>query len=435
MKTAWKLCLALALMVAALLVVSIPVFAAETHTISGEYSVEGGSTAGVRFKLYHVGGFSRDEAGKPVLVLDQAIKSNVPADITIDLSIQKDDYETEDLWKQAWLDQAALVAKYMPDSIAQVGEDAVTDADGKFSFPASVENGLYLVLSKSDPIISYTTDDKGFSWTPQPMLVLVLDGDVKITIKPISEPLVKNVTVYKTWEDTGHETLRPDSIQVQLTYNGEDEGDPVTLQKDDSGVLKYEWKNLEKVRGVYDVREIMSDEMMANYTVSYTSNEEGVTKTINITNKYDRYKLVLLKKMPAFIANGDQATTTFVFEVKGYESADSESPIYTNRVGVQVQPGETQKEINVPGIPRSVKHITVKEIYAGGYKPDSTEAKPASFTASDKEGGIYSVEFANDFDVPYYSGGVINRFTRKFGEDNKPVYEWEAIGSVFKSED
>lgn len=430
MKTVWKLCLALALMVAALFVVSVPAFAAGTHTVSGEYSLEGGNTKDTSFKLYRVGGFGRDADGKAILVLDESIVSEVP----IDINIKKEGMD-EDKWKEAWLKSAALVAKYLPSGTQPVANATITGDDGKFAFSPAVENGLYLVTSDSDPIITDGPDDTALAWTPLPMLVLVLNDDVEITIKPTSEALVKNVTVYKTWEDEGHETLRPDSIQVQLTYNGKNEGDPVTLQKDDSGVLKYEWKNLTKVKGVYDVTEIMSDEMMENYTVSYSSNEEGITKTINITNKYDRYKVVLLKKMPDFIANGDQATTTFVFEVKGYESAESQSPIYSTRVGLQVEPGETQKEITVPAIPRSVKHITVKELYSGGYTPNPSDAQVADFTVTDDEGGVYSATFTNTFNTPFYSGGVINQFTRKLGEDNKPTYKWTAIGSVFKSED
>ena len=57
MKTAWKLCLALALMVAALFVVSVPAFAAGTHTVSEEYTLDDESTQGAKFKLYKVGGF------------------------------------------------------------------------------------------------------------------------------------------------------------------------------------------------------------------------------------------------------------------------------------------------------------------------------------------------------------------------------------------
>ena len=141
--------------------------------------------------------------------------------------------------------------------------------------------------------------------------------------------------------------------------------------------------------------------------------------------------------MPAFIANGDQATTTFVFEVKGYDvEAEGEgNVVYSTRVGLQVNSGDVEKEIEVPDIPRTVKRITVKEIYSGGYTPDSTEAKTATVVTSDEEGREYSVEFTNSFNIPYYSGGVINRFTRSFGENNKPVYDWESIGSVFKSED
>lgn len=432
MKTAWKLCLALALMVASLLVVRVPAFAAGTHTVSGTYKLDDeGSTKDTSFKLYHVGRFGRTDDGKAILVLDEAISDRVPTDITIDLGIEKGD-ETDEEWQEAWLEQAALVAKYLPNDTEPVATAAIAGNDGKFTFTPAVEDGLYLVCSDSDPVITYDAEDKGLAWTPQPMLVMVLNDDVDITIKPVSEPLVKNVTVYKTWEDEGHENLRPDSIQVQLTYNDEAEGQPVSLVEED-GVLKYEWTNLEKVKGVYDVVEIMSDDMMANYTVSYSSNESGNTKTINITNKYDRYNLSLLKKMKAFIANGDQATTTFVFEVEGYDAAEGGKVVYTTRVGVQVKDGDTEKEITVPDIPRTVKRITVREIYAGGYEPDSTEAKQAAFTVSEDEGGVYSVEFTNDFDTPVYSGGVINKF--KFDADKEPNYTWKALGSVFSSED
>ena len=50
--------------------------------------------------------------------------------------------------------------------------------------------------------------------------------------------------------------------------------------------------------------------------------------------------------------------------------------------------------------------------------------------------GVTTTTFTNTFNTPFYSGGVINRFTRIFDENNKPTYEWtKPEGSVFKSED
>lgn len=437
MKTVWKLCLALALMVAALFVVSVPAFAAETHTISGEYSLEGGSTKDTSFKLYRVGGFGRDADGKAILVLDKAITDNVPTDITIDVNIEKGDQSDEE-WQNAWLTSAKQVSTYLPEDVSAVAEATVTGNDGKFTFTPTVENGLYLVRCESDPIITYTDDDKGLAWTPQPMLVMVLNGDVKIVTKPISEPLVKELTVIKAWDDEGHEALRPKTIKVQLLCNNQPEGEPVTLEEKD-GVLQYTWDNLERVQAVYSVREVLTDDIMANYSVIENPKiPDKDTKIITLTNKYDRYSLKLLKKMPAFIANGDQATTTFVFEVKGYddETAGQGKEVYSTRVGLQVEQGETEKPIEVPDIPRTVKRITVKEIYFGGYTPNPSDAQTATVTVTEDEGRVYSATFTNTFNVPFYSGGVINQFTRKLGENNKPTYEWtKPEGSVFKSED
>ena len=174
------------------------------------------------------------------------------------------------------------------------------------------------------------------------------------------------------------------------------------------------------------------DLIIRSYSVLEDEKEPvGDTQITIITNTYDVRSLKLLKKMKSFINNGDKVTTTFVFEVKGNDEAGNE--VYHTRVGLQVNPKEFEKEIEIPDIPRTVASLSVKEVYAGGYTPEPADWQDAEPDPDDAK--TYRVTFTNTFNTPYYSGGVINRFNRKLGEDNKPTYEWKAIGSVFQSKD
>ena len=459
MKTAWKLCLALALMVAALFVVSVPAFAAENHTVSGTISnldvdkesqtlpeVDVPSFDGKEFRLYKVGTFGRNDEGKSYIVSKYDI-----ADLDLDITQGED--ETDAAYTIRWLVEAQKIANHIRASAADPDVDTIkpdyttTISGNAFSFTGTEQNpldiGVYLLIG--DDLVVKGDDGKKVVWSPCPMLIQVLNDDVTgIGIKTIHTPYnVKEFSILKSWDDAGHEALRPDTISIKVYYRDAEDGTDklykeVQLKKSEN--YTYSEKNIDSVKASYFF--IDEDLESENYRMvelkQDTFNDEERSQSITFTNKYDRYRLKLLKKMPAFIANGDQATTTFVFEVKGYdEEAEGQGKeVYSTRVGLQVEQGETEKPIEVPDIPRTVKRITVKEIYFGGYTPNPSDAQTATVTVTEDEGREYSVTFTNTFNTPFYSGGVINRFTRIFDENNKPTYEWtKPEGSVFKSED
>ena len=87
MKTVWKLCLALALMVAAIFAVGISSFASDgPYTVNGNYKEkvsEELNVNGITFQLFEVGHFNG-----PKLELN----FDLPEGVEVNLDISKDDY-------------------------------------------------------------------------------------------------------------------------------------------------------------------------------------------------------------------------------------------------------------------------------------------------------------------------------------------------------
>ncbi|MBQ6043111.1 MAG: Cna B-type domain-containing protein, partial [Clostridia bacterium] len=105
------------------------------------------------------------------------------------------------------------------------------------------------------------------------------------------------VVVIKVWDDTNdQDDLRPESIFVQLTADGEAYGEPVELSDDNDWT--YTWEGLDKNSGgeaiVYEVDEV---EIPEGYEKEVTHSEEGDVITYTITNSHttDKTKVVVLK--------------------------------------------------------------------------------------------------------------------------------------------
>ena len=408
--TTCKVWLAAALFLIGMIAAPLPSYADGAFSVSGSYKEnlpEAMDPSGVTFELFKVGGFDG-----PNLKLD--------FDAPVDLSISKDAYEDSDegtaKWQEAWLEQAKIVAQYLPEGSEPAGT-AATDANGDFAFAAPVENGLYLLISNDDPKIVDEGDQK-FAWSPQPMLVMVLNDSVSLTIKPISEPIVKKHTVVKTWTDEGHGDVRPESIDVEIYYNFKagEENEPVeTVTLDADNNWSYSWES-DKVNAEWTVKEVMTDDIEKNYSVTIVDNAdaEADAATHNITNTYARYSLKLLKKMPTFLDVGEQVTPSMSFEVRGFDEAGEQ--VYYTLAGMSFTKAEAEKEIELKDIPRTVKSITVKELYAGGaYEVQGDNPKTAEFKEDEKGGGTYSVEFENKYSVPNYSGGAVNQYKKEDG--------------------
>ena len=93
---------------------------------------------------------------------------------------------------------------------------------------------------------------------------------------------VINIKVQKYWHREDSESVRPDSIKVQLKKNGKKEGKEVELNKDNN--WSCEWKNLDKAY-TYDVEEV---EVPEGYNVGYNISASTSADTIiySIHNTY-----------------------------------------------------------------------------------------------------------------------------------------------------
>ena len=295
-KTACKVWMAsLVLLVAAVLFWTPACAEGEgTHTVSGSYKEQlpgDMDYEGITFKLFKVG-----HLDGATLVLD----ISVPTDVTQpDLSIQRSDYPDTDegtqAWTKDWLAQAKIVADYLPEEAESAGGEAKTDADGKFTFPNAVPDGLYLLTSTDDPRIAASGDTKA-AWSPQPMLVLVDGKDVTVTVKPTSTPLVDDYSVVKIWDDKDYESDRPESIDVEIYYNYKQGGqntpiETVTLNADNDWC--YSWstsdgKYKDKNNGTYTVKEVITDEIKKKYSIEIKENAsaQADAATFNIINSY-----------------------------------------------------------------------------------------------------------------------------------------------------
>ena len=292
MKTAWKKWLALALMVATMFIVSISALAADTYTVSGTFKVNDKAPEDpFTFSLFKVGTFGHKDDGKATFVLDDAI------DADVDLDIDKSNYDTEKEWQDAWLENAQNIADCLPDSFPKACDDVKTDSDGQFSFAPGVENGLYLLLSNN--YYEESQDDGStVRWSALPMLVMVLNEDVDLTVKPSMEIIeqTREYSVVKSWQDTGHQSVRPKEIKVEIYYDyktGKKNTPIETVTLNASNNWSYSWKTTdEKYIGLnkapYTVKEVLTNDIQKTYSLKYSDNEdkEKQKKTYNITNVY-----------------------------------------------------------------------------------------------------------------------------------------------------
>ena len=451
MKTAWKLCLALALMVAALFVVSVPVFAAGTHTISGTVSkevrqketpAEGKEIIdlsgvafddGTVFDLYKVGGF-KNVSGKSVLDLDMSVISPAIFEEYPEFSVndleKPEQAELIEQWQLQWLDKAKIAHKYLS---SEAPKSSASMTGGEFAF-SNVSDGLYLLVSNATKIV-VNPDDTETLYRPLPMFVMVLNGDVRLELKVEAEPIVHHYTVNKQWKTKeGYKPVYPDSIEVDIYYNYEVGKEPEkTVTLNEGNDWTYSWES--KKRGTYSVIEKITPEIEKYYVIDPEDNISVAADAMTtiITNTYNPYNLKIKKIMPDYVdhfgPDDPVISTSFVFEITGKDKDGKVA--YHNYVGVQMAKGEYEQEVLVANdIPRNLASITVVEKYAGGYTPTPAEAEIT--LTHPNEGDTYLFEFENKYQKPpIYSGGVINRFSKGETAGN---YSIEQIG-LFKKKD
>ena len=403
------------------------VFAAKpvhAHSVSGEYAVdiegitvdEDGDTIQSlpadlepsKFSLYRVGSFARDESGKSYLTFDEAYQNITDLDPGM-INIDHGNYSDDVLWTKDWLASALAVYNNLVPSTL-VGSAQSESADGNFKFTINadsgktIDNGLYLLVGESQEI---TYKGKKAYWWPQPMLVLILNKDAKVGVKPLIKSL-SELTVRKVWDYGKYDAEiikkllpEPESVDIKIFYEKEkgtrnpdkDLYKTITLPmiKDGEKVWAYTWKTpMDKndpsrwyVQEVFEAGSVLANNYSASYSMTFVdpdSSEETQAdgdaffdgaELITITNKYRCHKLKLTKNMAqGFVNNGDNLSTTIIFEITSKEKDSAGKPLYHKVAGMEYNPKSgANQDIYVDYIPWNITEVTVVEKYTANYTP------------------------------------------------------------------
>ncbi len=423
LKRIWSLFLTLS-MVVAMGVVSLPAYAATGGTISVKYELNGVTIKEpAQFELYKVGNFGRFDDGTVSINLTKDFATS-GIDLNGITPPKEDATQQEiDAWNNAWLEKA----KNLEQWVKAVDDKPDTDWEGKLTsgpnYQALTENGvakhfdngIYLLIGYEQREVKGDGTDGEHYWTPVPVLMMVLNKDVKFDIvssdavvKTVSRPVAYKHVVSKSWNDKGHEDARPASIEVEIKYGITENilTDKVTLTKEndwtyvwysqeaeedriytskgvETALLKEEngyTVELPKGDGVWRVLEKGSDDLKY-YTVSLGMGSEGdydvvpgdpadVTEFFKLTNKFETKRVRIKKHLINYLNHNDgdeaYANATVAFDVKGY-IGDSTTPVYENQVGMTfTKPGN--QEIVLNNIPAKVTRVVVKEIYNTNYE-------------------------------------------------------------------
>ena len=403
------------------------------------------------FRLYRVGGFDG-----PDFALEGAY-AETGADVRIP---NEEEYDPDDYdgmsWQEAWMDAANTLKTAVGADTASVGSVELAPGDTE-SIDVN-QNGLYLLVG--DPVIAGDT-----RWTPQPILISILNGDSEMTInnevvvKLVSEKVVFEHSVAKFWNWSGDadaenpedteasvsqdviDAVKPSEIKVEIRYGGE-KIDTVTLNDENSWM--YSWESLEtgdtykyREKGsnewttefepneenpewtVVEVRTIdengaAADQPSADdvsrlryFSVSYDKIPNGDAETFKITNTLIFKNIEIIKSLDGYDA--DQQNVTLSFVVTGKDAAGTE--IYKNHVGMVFGPEQGLESRKVlTGIPADVQTIEVHEEYTGNYELDG---KPE--ITYDSSSATWTVKMKNKHSGHGPGGGVVNSYM--LGED------------------
>lgn len=380
---------------------------------ASDYTVAPGSTSTIT--LYRVGTIAGTD-----LVIDSALEPYMPADLMDGRTLKgwgteaPESAEDQAVWTTEWLARAATIdglirsnsglAASVGDDPAglKVGETSVNLAAGNFSF-SGLEAGLYLLSGTSQKLSVYKGNEGMDAYvTPAPMLVQVI-GNTTVSLKPQISGAVDEITVVKAWSGDS-EAGRPASIKVVLSYDGVEKA-TLELNKENNWTAKY------KTAGDVDPAKwaVSEGSVIAGYTVSRTESEVvSGQKTYTFTNTKpnnppgpSEYTLELVKKLPVYVDHGKQVSTTFAFEITGYQGS---RVVYHRYAGLNFT-GAGTESAKVTKIPAGLSRIVVKEMDAAGYKVEGPAEKEATLS-----GTTYKVEFENTYDTVRYGGGVINKY-------------------------
>lgn len=396
---------------------------AATYTLEGEYTTDNGVTnpastttfKPTEFKLYKVGSFV---SGSPYVELDSPYSE---MGIELPLNISKDNPQ----WTEKWLTCASTLRNELPEDAVPAATDTSEEGtDGHWHFSMSgLENGLYLLVGNSQLVKDYPTVGKNSYWWPQPMLVSILNGNAKVTVKPMTG-LALHLKVMKVWqwpeglEQSIKDLVRPKSITVVIKYN-----DKVKYTKEfnDEFGWSFEWDSGEGEEDpeLWTVDEVISDSDLEEFNKNFThtivstpvedpGSGDVVGENFTITNKYDRDTLEIVKRLNGFVDNGGESIA-LTFELSGYKG---DSRIFHKFVGMEfdANSGDT-KTLPVKDIPLGLTRLVVKEVSSSNYTPDPAE-QDATPPVKNDDGtkGPYTVSFTNNLTNQIYNSGIVNKF-------------------------
>ena len=93
------------------------------------------------------------------------------------------------------------------------------------------------------------------------------------------------ISVRAAWKDKGHEEERPGSVRVQLYENGQEYGEPVTLNEDNGWA--YTWPLPVSAESSWSVKESCEDSAFTEkYEVSYDPEEAKQNEGLTVVNTY-----------------------------------------------------------------------------------------------------------------------------------------------------
>lgn len=181
-----------------------------------------------------------------------------------------------ELTKDEWYDLASTLAAYTARDHLTPAQQKSTGKDGVVSF-TDLELGIYLVTGDT-----YTWNFKLYRMNPFLVAIpqreenghLRYEAAAELKYEEIPEE-TENYHVIKIWDDSGHESLRPENVTIQLLCGGE-VYDTVILNKGNN--WRHDWQKLPAGK----VWQVTETEIPSEYTV--TCVQDGTA--FAVTNRY-----------------------------------------------------------------------------------------------------------------------------------------------------
>ena len=400
-----------------------PVHAADTHSLTGTYEPKVGST---HFTLYKVGEFGHDAAGKANFKLYDDFK-----DVKINEAVERlgDKKQDDADWQREAVEPIrGIVAQKGLKPAAEADTDA---ASGLFKMEG-LTNGLYLLTGNSQTIDEGTSST---TWHPLPMLVVILNGDVTIMTKPVSET-VDRYQVTKMWagDEDVKDLVRPKEITVKVYYGQVGSAELMYTEKlNDANNWTFEWDTDGATDPMmwYCVEEL-SPEDARNYSISAQenyvigTNNAGNRKQITLTNTFSRGELEIVKRMDTYVNHSDSVSTSLVFDITGLDKDGKQ--VFHKVAGMQYELNSAiEQKLDIGNIPRDVETLKVREIYSGNQKPVTAEQTATRTVGADGK-TKFTVTFENKHNDVNYGSGVINKYKMEV-KDGKGSYKYDkALG-------